>query len=176
MSRAQQTNPKPSPWSSPVQSPALMEHHSYCLAIAFILVHTKAMFHYYQTGLKHLTSIIFTALYCSQAFTVTHRQTSVLPLKMSNTIDHPSDARGVIFDIDGTLADSWKLGFDATQVVLDNNNIPRITEELYHECTRYCTPDRLARHAGFLPSDGEQFKSIGEKLGREFDVRYVLRS
>eukprot|EP01083_Nonionella_stella_P041389 112231_1 len=56
----------------------------------------------------------------------------------------PIEASGVIFDIDGTLADSWKLGFDATQVVLEKRNIPLITEASYHECTRYCTPERMA--------------------------------
>jgi phosphoglycolate phosphatase-like HAD superfamily hydrolase len=81
--------------------------------------------------------------------------------------------KGIIFDIDGTLANSWKLGFDATQKVLSNNNIPLITEELYHECTKYCTPDRLARHAGLVPEDGEEFQRIGEKLGKEFDDLYV---
>ena len=86
---------------------------------------------------------------------------------------NPKDAKGVIFDIDGTLADSWKLGFDATQVVLKNNNIETITEELYHECTRYCTPDRLARHAGLVPEDGEKFQSVGDQLAKEFDDLYV---
>jgi phosphoglycolate phosphatase-like HAD superfamily hydrolase len=73
----------------------------------------------------------------------------------------------------GTLADSWKLGFDATQVVLKNNNIDTITEELYHECTRYCTPDRLARHAGLVPEDGDEFQKVGDKLAQEFDELYV---
>ena len=93
--------------------------------------------------------------------------------KMSQTQIKPKDALGVIFDIDGTLADSWKLGFDATQVVLKNNNIETITEELYHECTRYCTPDRLARHAGLLPEDGDEFQTLGNKLALEFDELYV---
>ena len=56
----------------------------------------------------------------------------------------PHKESGVIFDIDGTLANIWKLGFDATKVVLKNRNIPLIIEELYHECTRYCNPDRMA--------------------------------
>ena len=73
----------------------------------------------------------------------------------------------------GTLADSWKLGFDATQVTLTNNNIDTITEELYHECTKYCTPDRLARHAGLVPEDGEEYQQIGDKLAKEFDDLYV---
>ncbi len=92
---------------------------------------------------------------------------------MKPTQIHPKDALGIIFDIDGTLADSWKLGFDATQVVLRNNNIETITEELYHECTRYCTPDRLARHAGLLPEDGDDFQRIGSQLAKEFDELYV---
>lgn len=93
--------------------------------------------------------------------------------EIKTTMMKPKDAKGVIFDIDGTLADSWKLGFDATQVVLKNNDIELITEELYHECTKYCTPDRLARHAGLVPENGEEFQRVGEKLAQEFDELYV---
>jgi len=78
----------------------------------------------------------------------------------------------LIWDIDGTLADSWKLGFDATLEVLKQNNIPSITEEVYHYHTRYSTPDRLARHAGLEPGDTD-YESVGEKLGAEFDNLYV---
>lgn len=85
----------------------------------------------------------------------------------------PHEAKGFIFDIDGTLANSWKLGFDATQVVLKNNNIPLIDEELYHECTRYSTPDRLARHAGLDPDTDEEFWTVGQRLAEEFDKLYV---
>ncbi len=85
----------------------------------------------------------------------------------------PHEALGVIFDIDGTLADSWKLGFDATQVVLEKRQIPLITEELYHECTRYCTPDRLARHAGLIPDRDTNFSKVGQELADEFDDLYV---
>lgn len=87
--------------------------------------------------------------------------------------------RGIIFDIDGTLADSWKLGFDATLAVMKNNNLGTITEAEYHEYTRYCTPDRLARHAGLEPSDDEneaatsEFVTVGTRLGKEFDDLYV---
>lgn len=91
----------------------------------------------------------------------------------SSVDDITSSIKGVLFDIDGTLADSWKLGFDATQVVLQNNGIAAITEEIYHDYTKYCTPDRLARHAGFVPEDGHVFFSVGQKLGREFDDLYV---
>ncbi len=82
------------------------------------------------------------------------------------------------------MADSWKLGFDATQVVLTNNNIEPITEETYHFCTRYCTPDRLARHAGLEPPDEidtnvnenefeNEFEKVGNQLAKEFDELYV---
>jgi len=91
-----------------------------------------------------------------------------------NMIQTPQEAEGVIFDIDGTLANSWKLGYDASQVVLANNQIQAITEELYHECTKYSTPERLARHAGLLPEkDGIEFVEIGNALAKEFDDLYV---
>mmetsp|Transcript_17289 Transcript_17289/g.37868 ORF Transcript_17289/g.37868 Transcript_17289/m.37868 type:complete len:276 (+) Transcript_17289:228-1055(+) len=89
----------------------------------------------------------------------------------------------IIFDIDGTLADSWKLGFDATLVVLENNQLPLIDEATYHDGTKYSTPQRLARHAGLepiIPAKDEEalaknlvFEQTGEKLGAEFDNLYV---
>jgi len=107
---------------------------------------------------------------------------------MQSTTPHKSFAKtpkAIIFDIDGTLADSWKLGYEATQVVLKNNGISLIDEATYHECTKYSTPQRLARHAGLepieiTPSSGEAaiernklFESTGEKLAAEFDELYV---
>ena len=90
----------------------------------------------------------------------------------SSGLDMYKDKKGVIFDIDGTLADSWELGFEATQVVLEKNGIGKITAEVYHDHTRYCTPDRLARHAGYMPGD-EGYEEVGERLGKEFDDLYV---
>eukprot|EP00537_Pseudo-nitzschia_pungens_P017011 CAMPEP_0172401824 /NCGR_PEP_ID=MMETSP1061-20121228/52025_1 /TAXON_ID=37318 /ORGANISM="Pseudo-nitzschia pungens, Strain cf. pungens" /LENGTH=258 /DNA_ID=CAMNT_0013135589 /DNA_START=96 /DNA_END=872 /DNA_ORIENTATION=- len=91
--------------------------------------------------------------------------------------------KAIIFDIDGTLADSWKLGFDATLVVLQNNQLPLIDEETYHECTRFSTPQRLARHAGLEPitttededarTNNLLFEQTGNKLAAEFDDLYV---
>lgn len=99
--------------------------------------------------------------------------TSPMTAGLTSRAHEADQTKGIIFDIDGTLANSWKLGFDATQKVLSNNNIPLITEDLYHECTKYCTPDRLARHAGYVPEDGDPFQRVGEKLGKEFDDLYV---
>ena len=83
-----------------------------------------------------------------------------------------SYVKGVVFDVDGTLADSWKLGYDATKVVLERNGVPQITEHEYHEGTKYSTPDRLARHAGLEPGDAE-YEEVGRRLGEEFDNLYV---
>jgi phosphoglycolate phosphatase-like HAD superfamily hydrolase len=80
--------------------------------------------------------------------------------------------RGIVFDVDGTLADSWKLGFDATQLILKQYDIPLITPDIYHECTRYATPDRLARHAGLQPGDDE-YDRVGKQLAQEFDELYI---
>mmetsp|Transcript_8705 Transcript_8705/g.12311 ORF Transcript_8705/g.12311 Transcript_8705/m.12311 type:complete len:287 (-) Transcript_8705:72-932(-) len=93
-------------------------------------------------------------------------------LSSTPTADDLSSVKGIIFDIDGTIADSGKLGYDATVVVLENNGCPTITEEIYHEHTIYTTPERLARHAGLVPGDVD-FEAIGQKLGAEFDDFYV---
>ena len=92
--------------------------------------------------------------FCTQSLKERTAKTNNIPLKAAfEEESRMLDAKGIIFDIDGTLADSWKLGFDATQVILEKHGIPLITEETYHECTRNATPDRLARHAGLLPGE-----------------------
>jgi len=95
--------------------------------------------------------------------------------------------RGIIFDIDGTLADSWNLGYQATRTVLadyhnnnnNNNNGEEhtsetypLTSEEYHFGCRYTTPERLARHVGLEPGH-PSFESVGEDLGKKFDDYYV---
>lgn len=85
-------------------------------------------------------------------------------------------AKGVFFDIDGTLADSWRLGYDATVVVLDRNKDRigevEINEKIYHETCVYPTPERLARTAGYEP-DHPDFEAMGTDLGAQFDDHYV---
>ena len=75
---------------------------------------------------------------------------------------------GVVFDIDGTLADSFRLGFDATNVVLQRNAFPPISEADYHDNCIYVTPERMARHAV-----GEHDEDLGKRLGGEFDREYI---
>ena len=101
-------------------------------------------------------------------------------------------ATHVLFDIDGTLADSFELGFSATQEVLVKEGLEPITHEDYHAHTIYPTPERLARHAFGLQrpagtiSDGaaealslglvasrEEFLDRGARLGGAFDELYI---
>jgi hypothetical protein len=44
--------------------------------------------------------------------------------------------KAIIFDIDGTLADSYNLAFDATNTVLRNNGHQETTPDEYHQGTR----------------------------------------
>jgi len=83
-------------------------------------------------------------------------------------------AAAVLFDIDGTLADSWRLGYDATAVVLQNNDLSHVPfdEAIYHATCVYATPERLARTAGLTP-DSPNFEQVGNDLGRQFDDHYV---
>lgn len=104
------------------------------------------------------------------------RRSTRMSMTMAEPTPSPShmfaNAKAVLFDVDGTLADSWRLGYDATVVVLKNNHVEEITEDLYHECTKYATPERLARHAGYVPGDTD-FERVGLQLGDEFDTLYV---
>ena len=80
----------------------------------------------------------------------------------------------MIFDIDGTLADSFRLAFSATNDVLVRNGYREVTEDEYHFGTRFTTPVRLATHAGLSEDDDpDQFLVVGKKLGQEFDDLYI---
>jgi HAD superfamily hydrolase (TIGR01509 family) len=93
----------------------------------------------------------------------------------NNTVMHAyAEAEAVIFDVDGTLADSGHLGFTATLELLEKYAIPLITYEEYCAHTRYTTPDRLARHAGLVPGTSE-FHERGRTLAQEFDDLYIAQ-
>ena len=121
-----------------------------------------------------------------EGFTSCQRMSSQ-PLQQTSSDETKSSSsngiKGIIFDIDGTLADSWNLGYQATLTVLtdyhNENNEEQytlgtypLTAEEYHYGCRFTTPERLARHVGLQPGH-ESFESIGEQLGARFDDYYV---
>jgi HAD superfamily hydrolase (TIGR01509 family) len=75
---------------------------------------------------------------------------------------------GLLWDVDGTLSNSYDLGYTCTNIVLQNHGQNPINEQEYHEGTRYPTPQRFAWHVTKNPDD-----SIGEVLGKEFDDLYI---
>jgi phosphoglycolate phosphatase-like HAD superfamily hydrolase len=76
--------------------------------------------------------------------------------------------RGVLFDVDGTLADSFLVAFTSSNTVLTKYGYSAITEEEYHEGSKFSTPRRLAWHALRDPEH-----PIGEQLGKDFDDLYI---
>lgn len=133
-----------------------------------IILSTSFAFH---SPMKHQVIDKNNSLWSSNAHTETKIKSATS--SSSDIITKPS-YKAILFDIDGTLADSWKLGYDATAAILQKHNIQPITQEIYHDCTRYCTPERLARHAGLHPiNDKIEFEEVGDKLAKEFDEMYV---
>lgn len=116
---------------------------------------------------------------------ITNTHDTKVPILSSTTTSTPTaetdsaspiynNVKAVLFDVDGTIADSGQLGFDATQVVLENNQYSKISYEEYCNGCIYITPDRLARHVGLTPEkDGAEFYDVGQRLGHEFDNLYI---
>ena len=77
-------------------------------------------------------------------------------------------ARVVLWDVDGTLANSTELGFTSTNKVLRDAALREIKRDEYLLGTRYTTPRRLAWHATKNADD-----ACGEALGAAFDDAYV---
>lgn len=76
--------------------------------------------------------------------------------------------RAVLWDVDGTLADSYLLGYESTNAVFRNNGLAEIGEDVYHMGTKFTTPRRLAWHSTGDPDD-----KCGVALGDQFDDLYV---
>lgn len=74
----------------------------------------------------------------------------------------------VLWDVDGTLSDSFQLGFGATKTVLERNGVASISDADYHAGTKFTTPRRLAWHVTGNPDD-----PVGASLGQQFDELYV---
>jgi phosphoglycolate phosphatase len=78
------------------------------------------------------------------------------------------EEHGIIWDLDGTLSNSFSLGFDATNQILQTHQYPLITEDQYQYGTRFPTQQRMAWHA-----TGNIEDEIGKSLGNEFDLYYI---
>lgn len=88
----------------------------------------------YPSTTSHVASLCFLFTDVNSGanyFFTNNKQIRHYALKDSSLEEKLSKVRGIIFDIDGTIADSWKLGFDATQVMLEKNGMHTITEEIY---------------------------------------------
>ena len=89
---------------------------------------------------------------------------------MSAAADWTPNKAGVLWDVDGTLVESTRLAFDATNEVLCGAGREAVTEADYKFGCRYTTPERFNYHMG-LPTGDPQ----GGKLGDIFDDTYVQR-
>ena len=83
---------------------------------------------------------------------------------MSSLAARFAGAKAVLWDVDGTLADSTTLGFTSTNAVLVEAGLPAIDLAQYKRGTRFPTPERMAWHATGAPSD---------PVGARFDEHYV---
>lgn len=72
--------------------------------------------------------------------------------------------------VDGTLVESTKLAFDATNEVLMAQGKEEITVDEYKVGCRYTTPERFNYHMGLETGSAE-----GARLGDIFDETYVKR-
>jgi phosphoglycolate phosphatase-like HAD superfamily hydrolase len=86
----------------------------------------------------------------------------------SSSLSSLAHIRVVVWDVDGTLADSASLGFDSTNAVLRDAGLAPITPAQYALGTKFTTPRRLAWHA-----TGDEDHACGRELGDAFDARYV---
>ena len=76
----------------------------------------------------------------------------------------------VLWDVDGTLVESTRLAFDATNEVLAAQGREEINVDEYKIGCKYTTPERFNFHMGLSEGD-----ALGAKLGQIFDDTYVLR-
>jgi phosphoglycolate phosphatase-like HAD superfamily hydrolase len=95
-----------------------------------------------------------------------------LPIFMSARSWKPPPQVAVLWDVDGTLVESTKLAFDATNEVLQGAGRDAISVDEYKVGCRYTTPERFNFHLG-LPTDENH--PDGVELGQKFDDTYVAR-
>ena len=94
------------------------------------------------------------------------------PILMSASSWVPPPQAAILWDIDGTLVESTKLAFDATNEVLVAAGREEISVADYKIGCRYTTPERFNYHLGLPVDEG---RPEGAKLGDIFDKTYVAR-
>ena len=82
----------------------------------------------------------------------------------------PPPQVAVLWDVDGTLVESTKLAFDATNEVLVGAGLEPVSVDEYKIGCRYTTPERFNYHLGKETGD-----AAGARLGQIFDETYVAR-
>jgi len=82
----------------------------------------------------------------------------------------PPHESAILWDVDGTLVESTKLAFDATNEVLTAQGKPPVDVEAYKIGCKYTTPERFNFHMGLETGD-----PLGAELGAIFDDTYVKR-
>ncbi|CAM9857970.1 unnamed protein product, partial [Heterosigma akashiwo] len=82
--------------------------------------------------------------------------------------------KAVLWDIDGTLADSFQLCFDATNEVLSRNGHSPVDAASYKVGTQYPDNLRFAWHVD--PACTEAASPEGVRLGREFHALYIAQA
>lgn len=115
-------------------------------------------------SLEHKNKLKLRLIDLENEFKLYQSEKQLLKSKFNNLIN--LDA--ILFDVDGTLSDSFELCFSSTNIILENNNYGKITEKEYHLGTKFCTSKRMANHA-----TGDPDHEIGNKLGKEFDDLYI---
>ena len=98
---------------------------------------------------------------------ITLKSSSFLRLFATKLVNIMPKRRAILWDVDGTLSDSYKLGYSSTNSVLKPLGI-EINEESYHQGTKLTTPRRLAWHV-----TGDPDHPSGIDLGDQFDKLYV---
>ena len=82
----------------------------------------------------------------------------------------PPFEAAVLWDVDGTLVESTKLAFDATNEVLQAQGREAVSVADYKIGCKYTTPERFNYHMGL-----ETGATEGARLGQIFDDTYVAR-
>ena len=76
----------------------------------------------------------------------------------------------IVWDLDGTIVDSTNLGFEASNVILNNHGFNKISISSYKEGSKFQTLTRLLWHIG---KDITNDYSLGKQLESEFDNYYI---